>query len=83
MKALRKAGCSCTDTHSLGHGFVDIVAGRVDGDGIPRAYLLETKMPGGVLTDDERCWMAFWRGHVAVVHDELEALRAVGVEMQT
>jgi hypothetical protein len=44
-------------------------------------YLLEVKSSGGTLTDDERCWQQFWRGHVAVVRSIVEALAAVGVEM--
>ena len=79
MRALRRAGCSCTDTHEVGHGFVDLVVGRVDEKGVPRTYLLEVKSPGGTLTDDERCWRQFWKGQMAVVHDEIEALRAVGL----
>lgn len=80
MRVLRQAGCSCTDTHEVGHGFVDLVVGRVDAEGVPRTYLLEIKSPGGTLTDDEWCWQTFWRGSKAIVHDEIEALRAVGLE---
>ena len=75
MKALRAAGCSVADTHVVGHGYPDLCVARL---GI--TYLLEVKQPGEQLNDNERCWQTFWRAPVAVVHDEIEALRAVGLE---
>lgn len=52
-----------------------------------RNYLLEVKRPGsgprgggaGVLSDDQRSWIASWRGSVAVVTSVGESLTAIGL----
>lgn len=52
-----------------------------------RNWLLEVKRPGtgprgggaGVLSDDQRVWIASWKGSVAVVTSVEEALSAIGL----
>lgn len=78
--ALRAVGASVTHTHMVGRGFPDIVCGF---RGL--TFLLEikdgSKPPSRrKLTEVEREWHAAWRGHVAVVENEAEALRAIGIE---
>ena len=79
IAALRAAGASVTCTYMVGNGFVDIVVGV---NGIN--YLLEikdgTKPPSKrKLTPCEQAWHRHWRGQVAVVCDEQEALAACGL----
>lgn len=79
VNALRRAGCSVLILSGVGKGCPDIAVGRA---GI--TYMLEIKdgrKPPCArrLTDDEKGWHARWRGHAAVVTNEEEALRAVGL----
>jgi hypothetical protein len=71
---LRQAGCSVTDTHTLGAGFPDLVVGRMGA-----TWLFEVKVPGGTLTDDERTWFDEWRGQAAIIYSAEDALRIMGV----
>ena len=73
VRALRQAGAEVTPTHTLGHGFPDLVAGF---RGV--TYLLEVKMPGEHLTEDEERWHRRWSGQVSIVYSEEDALRAIG-----
>ena len=66
-------GAEVTPTHTLGHGFPDLVAGF---RGV--TYLLEVKMPGEHLTEDEERWHRRWSGQVSIVYSEEDALRAIG-----
>lgn len=77
VRALRDAGVSVHETHQLGGGFPDLVAGYRG-----RTTLLEVKTDRGTLTTDERDWHAAWRGQVAIVRTVDEALAAVGVEVE-
>lgn len=73
VRALRQVGAEVTPTHTLGHGFPDLVAGF---RGV--TYLLEVKMPGEHLTEDEERWHRRWSGQVSIVYSEEDALRAIG-----
>ena len=73
VQALRAAGASVHDTHELGAGFPDIIAGFRK-----QNYLLEIKRPGAKLTADEMDWHIKWRGLVYVVENETQALAAIG-----
>jgi len=75
VDALRAVGCSVTDCHEMGRGYPDLSVGRAG-----RTYLLEVKAPGANLNSREMLWHLDWLGHVAIVHDVDEALRAVGLE---
>lgn len=70
---LRQAGCSVTDTHTLGAGFPDLVVGW---GGL--TWLFECKTDTGTLTEDERTWFDEWRGQAAVIRSAEDALRAMG-----
>ena len=79
VEALRKVGCSVTITSAVGHGFTDIVVGRL---GI--TYLIEIKdgnKPKGAqkLTDDQVEWHSMWKGQKAVANSVEAALAIVGV----
>jgi hypothetical protein len=75
VKALRWAGASVTDTHIVGHGFVDITVGfRLVN------YLLEVKIgPDEPLTPDELRWHANWAGQKAIIWSPEQALAAIGL----
>ena len=73
VRALRQVGAEVTPTQTLGHGFPDLVAGF---RGV--TYLLEVKMPGEHLTEDEERWHRRWSGQVSIVYSEEDALRAIG-----
>ncbi len=76
VAALRQVGCAVADTHTVGHGFPDLVVYY------PRTglHLLEVKGPNGTLTADERDWHARWPGVVHVVRTVTEALEAIGAK---
>jgi hypothetical protein len=71
------AGCSVADTSQLGKGFPDMVVGLC---GIN--VLVEVKDGGKVpskqkLTEDEFKFFQSWRGWVAVVRDDKDALSII------
>lgn len=77
VKALRKAGCTVTPTHTVGAGFPDLVVGR---QGVN--FLLEIKdgekpPSGRALTSDEQKWHIEWRGVVHIVCSIEDALNVV------
>jgi hypothetical protein len=74
VAALRRLGASVRSLAAVGQGVPDLLVGRG-----ARNYLLEVKMPRGVLTPDQLEFFGSWRGQVAVVHDEAEAIAAVGL----
>ncbi len=79
VQALRKAGRPVHCTHTLRHGFPDIMTARLDGS----LVLLELKAPDGELTPDETRWHSLWTGSpVYVVHNVAEAFSAVGIEIE-
>ena len=71
---LRAAGCSVFVSHRVGHGFPDLVVGR---GGV--TYLLEVKYTNCRLTKDEREFHENWLGHVSIVSNLDQALKAVGL----
>jgi len=84
VAALRGAGCSVELIASANHrsGVPDLLVGARG-----RNFLLEVKRArtgprgggGGRLSDDQRAWIAGWRGSVAVVTSVAEALTAIGL----
>jgi hypothetical protein len=75
VEALRTVGATVEDTHALGHGFPDILAGfrRFN-------WAIEIKLPGAKLTPDESLWHSSWNGQIAVVHSIEEAFELIGLE---
>jgi hypothetical protein len=72
VAALRRVGATVQLLHMVGSGCPDIAAGRA---GV--TYFIEIKRPGEKLTDAEAAWHQKWQGHVVIVHDVDEALRAI------
>ena len=74
VNALRHVGATVHCTHRLGKGYPDLAVlfrGQI--------YLLEVKLPGEKLTDDEQEWHDRWQcPYVVVVYGVNDALRAVG-----
>lgn len=80
VKALRKAGCSVHVTSDQAHGFPDLVVGRYTVRRGAQTFLLECKESrSGKLTPAQEKFHAGFKGHKAIVHDEWEALVAVGI----
>ena len=79
VKALRQAGALVNHTHTIGHGFPDVIVGYKG-----RLHLLEIK-DGSLapskrrLTPDEMRWHSEWTGYVSIVNDPIEALKVIGV----
>jgi VRR-NUC domain-containing protein len=72
--ALRQAGCSVAILAECGQGIPDLLAGRQNVN-----YLIEVKMPGEGLNDEQREWHLTWRGETHVVESVEGALVAVGI----
>lgn len=77
--ALRAAGCSVLSLASIGRGAPDLLVGRGNAN-----YALEVKdgkkSPSKrKLTPDEEAFHSGWRGHLVVVENVEDALKAVGV----
>lgn len=79
VEALRRVGATVQILSAVGGGCVDLMVGYRN-----KTYCLEVKQPGKAadLTEDERAWHLFWRGHAAIVTTPESALRAIGVEYQ-
>ena len=73
VEELRQVGASVEPLHHIGGGVPDLLVGFRD-----RTYLLEIKTDRGTLTDDQRAWLAEWRGQAAIVRTADEALKAIG-----
>ena len=78
VSALRQTHCSVTTLASVGGGCPDLLVGRNG-----QNFLLEIKdgdKPPSKrkLTPDQVTWHSEWRGQVAVVKNEGEALKVVG-----
>jgi len=73
VEELRQVGASVEPLHRVGGGVPDLLVGFRD-----RTYLIEVKADQGTLTDDQRAWLAKWRGQAAVVRTADEALKAIG-----
>ncbi len=71
VEALRAAGRTVEVLSDVGRGVPDLLVSR---GGVN--YLLEVKVPGKGLTEDEARWHANWRGRVAVVTTPQEAIEA-------
>ena len=77
VRALEKTGATVQSLGAVGSGCPDLLVGRL---GIN--VLLEVKQPGEKIRTDERgekqrTFHASWRGQVAVVRDEFEAMEVV------
>jgi hypothetical protein len=73
VEELRQVGASVESLARVGAGVPDLLVGFRE-----RTYLLEIKTDRGALTDDQRAWLARWRGQAAVVRSADEALKAIG-----
>lgn len=71
VEALRAAGRTVQVISQVGKGCPDLAVGLQG-----RTFLLEVKVPGAKLTEDERRWHLAWRGQVAVVTTPQEAIEA-------
>jgi hypothetical protein len=78
VRALRQVGATVQHLHTVGHGCPDLLVAR-NGN----MYLLEIKVGGARLTDDERKWHECWAAHVYVVRSIGEALAAIGAAEYT
>lgn len=81
VKALRGAGATVQPLHAVGGGCPDLAVGW---RGV--TFFLEVKdgsKPPSArkLTPEQEEWHGGWKGHVAVVKDEGEALEAIGLGM--
>lgn len=77
VMALRKAGASVQMLHQIGKGCPDILVGFRG-----RCYVFEIKDGSRApsereLTPDERKWHRDWRGQVAIVETEEQAVRVL------
>ncbi len=78
VKALRQAGALVNHTHTIGHGFPDLIVAHKG-----KLFLLEIKdgsLPPSKrrLTPDEVRWHSDWAGYVSIVNDPIEALKVIG-----
>lgn len=72
VEALRQMGALVMITSDVGKGFPDLVVGYKG-----QVYLLECKIPGGVLTQVQKEWHSRWQGYVYIVHNPGEAYAAI------
>lgn len=81
VEALRRVGAIVQVTSKVGGGFPDLVVGFRGNN-----YILEIKdgdKPPSArrLTEEQELWHARWRGSVVVVGSVVEALHAIGIEV--
>lgn len=78
VDALRRVGAEVESLAAVGHGVPDLLIGFA-GD----ICLIEIKSrPNARLTPHQVAWHRRWSGYpVYIVHDPVEALRAIGVEI--
>jgi len=74
VQALRDVGASVYSTHSVGHGFPDLVCAYKG-----QTYLIEVKAEHGMLTPDQEEFHLMWNATVHTVHNVDEALEVIGV----
>lgn len=76
---LRRAGCRVKDLHIVGGGVPDLLSAHHNS--IPRGqnWLLECKVKGGRLTDDESEFFRDWPGQKAIVYCVEDGLRVMGL----
>lgn len=72
VQALRDAGCTVEVLSDVGRGVPDLLVGLRC-----RNFLLEVKVPGEDLTEDQVKWHGKWRGLAKVVRSVEEAIDAV------
>lgn len=77
VRGLRGRGHEVCILAQLGQGKPDLLC--VDGD-TAILILMEVKVPGAKLTDDEEKWHRDWPGPVYIVHSLDEALDAIETE---
>ena len=76
VEALRQFGASVIDTHTVGHGYVDINVGYHN-----RTYLFEVKTDSGRLTKDEKEFHGSWRGApIYIIRNVEDAIRILEEE---
>jgi len=78
VRALRGVGASVQTIHTIGMGCPDLLVGFRG-----HCFLLELKSATGRLTHYETEWQRSWNGHVAIVRTIDEALRAIGIEVES
>lgn len=84
VAALQAVGASVIDCSALGGGAPDLIVGFRQ-----RNYLIEIKNPKtkygrAGLNSNQRMWCALWRGEApVVVMSQFDALRAIGVEVES
>lgn len=81
VKALRQVGATVQHMHMVGAGCPDILVG-FQGQNFAMEIKDGAKPPSArKLTEDEACWHLQWRGQVAIVNNEADALAAIGVNL--
>jgi hypothetical protein len=70
---LRACGFRVADTSRLGSGFPDLVVSAY-----AVLWMVEIKMPGEPLTEDEQVFADLWAEHYLVAHSLEEALSLLG-----
>lgn len=81
VAALREIGATVKHTHTLGHGFPDLIVGWRG-----QNYLLEVKdgeqePARRRLTQDEKRWHDEWNGQVATVETVEQAYAVIGAQV--
>lgn len=75
VEALRTVGATVRSLHRVGGGVPDLLVGYRSNN-----YLLECKTEDGTLTPQQVEFGLTWKGRpMSIVHDEEEALKAIGV----
>ena len=77
VKKLRDLGCSVQPVHQIGGGFPDILVGKA-GVNVLVEIKDGTRPPSHrVLTPDEAVFHEKWRGWVAIIENEIDAVNLV------
>ena len=75
VAAFRNLGCSVYQTHTVGHGFPDIVIGK-NGVNVLVEIKDGSKCPSKrTLTNDERKFAEFWKGRLEIVESLDDVLK--------
>lgn len=83
VKALRGAGATVQPLHTVGQGCPDILVGFRGTNFVIEIKDGEKSPSRRRLTEDQEVWHMQWRGRVAVVCNEDEALAAIGLGAKT
>jgi hypothetical protein len=73
VAALRKAGATVQDLHTVGMGCPDLLVGY---RGVN--YLIEVKRPGETMNKRELFWHVEWEGPVEIAQSPEQALTIIG-----